>query len=426
MTKTNSAYPGADDITRVELENGITILCRSNFNSPSVILRGNLSAGTLFDTDEKRGLADFTASTLMRGTEKRDFQAIYNDLESVGASFGFNAATYTVGFGGRALAEDLPLLTGMLSDGLRQPIFPADHIEKLRAQHLAGLAMREENTGDMADLVFDEILYKDHPYQYTGDGTPESIMSITRDDLVNFHQKHYGPRGMVIAVVGAIEADDAVTQIRESLADWQNDAQPPVASVPMMAPLAERVRRDHVIVGKSQSDLMMGFLGPKRLDDDFMAASLGNSVLGRFGMMGRIGDSVREKSGLAYHAYSSISAGRGPGAWYVSAGVNPSNIEKAIDLIIKELEIFIKEGVSEEELNDSKSNYIGSLPLSIESNGGVASKLLHIERYKLGLDYYREYPDSVRAVTRDEILAVARKYIELDRLAIATAGPSIQ
>jgi zinc protease len=154
-----------------------------------------------------------------------------------------------------------------------------------------------------------------------------------------------------------------------------------------------------------------------------MAASLGNSILGKFGLMGRIGDSVREKSGLAYYAYSSLSAGRGPGAWYVSAGVNPSNIEKAIDLIIKELETFIESGVTEEELLDNQTNYIGSLPLSLQSNSGVAGALLNIERYDLGLDYYRQYPDLVRAVTRDDILTVAQKYIEPHRLVIATAGP---
>ena len=423
MTNTNSAFPGADDITRVVLENGITVLCRTNFNSPSVVLRGNLPAGSLFDTEEKLGLAGFTASALMRGTEKRDFQSIYDALESVGASFGFNAGTHTLGFGGRSLSEDLPLLMELLSEGLRQPTFPDEHVERLRAQHLAGLAMRDQDTGDMAELLFDEILYAGHPYRHTGDGTPETIQAITRDDLVAFHQSKYGPRNMVVTLVGAIEADDAVAQVSEILGDWENPDQPPKPTVEEMSPLEERVRRHHAIAGKSQADLMMGFLGPKRLDDDFMAASLGNSVLGRFGLMGRIGDSVREKSGLAYYAYSSMSAGHGPGAWYVSAGVNPSNIEKAIDLIIKELALFIESGVSEEELLDNQTNYIGSLPLSLESNSGVAGALLNIERYDLGLDYYRQYPDLIRAVTRDDILAVARKYIEPHRLAIATAGP---
>jgi zinc protease len=154
-----------------------------------------------------------------------------------------------------------------------------------------------------------------------------------------------------------------------------------------------------------------------------MSASLGNNILGQFGMMGRIGDVVREKSGLAYYAYSSLSAGTGPGSWEVSAGVNPQNVARARQLIQDELERFMQEGVTEEELVDSKANFIGRLPLSLESNGGVANALLNIERHKLGLDYYRRYPDLVNEVTQDSVLDTARKFIDINRLAVAMAGP---
>jgi zinc protease len=153
-----------------------------------------------------------------------------------------------------------------------------------------------------------------------------------------------------------------------------------------------------------------------------MAASLGNSVLGQFGMMGRVGKSVREKSGLAYYVYSGLSAGLGPGSWSVSAGVSPANVKKAGDLIVKELKRFIKGGVTKEELLDSQANFIGRLPLSLESNGGVAGALISMERYSLGLDYYRRYPDLVKSVTPSDVLKVARKYIDPDRLVVAVAG----
>jgi zinc protease len=132
---------------------------------------------------------------------------------------------------------------------------------------------------------------------------------------------------------------------------------------------------------------------------------------------------VRETSGLAYYAYSNLSAGIGPGSWAVSAGVNPANVRKASDLIVSEMGRFAREGVTPEELEDSQANFIGRLPLSFESNGGVATALINIERYELGLDYYRMYDGKVRAITRDEVLEVARKYIDAERLAIAVAGP---
>jgi zinc protease len=175
--------------------------------------------------------------------------------------------------------------------------------------------------------------------------------------------------------------------------------------------------------GKSQTDLMVGALGPLRRDSEFLAALLGNSILGQFGMMGRIGNVVREQSGLAYYASSSLSAGIGPGTWEVSAGVNPINVEKALDLIVEQIRIFVEGGVKPEELQDSQDNFVGRLPLSLESNSGVANALINIERHGLGLDYYRQYEDMVRAVTPELVQAASHKYLNPAALAIATSGP---
>lgn len=275
----------------------------------------------------------------------------------------------------------------------------------------------------MADITFDEILYRGHPYSRSEDGNPETIKAITRKDLVNYHRRGFGPRGMVIAIVGAVEPKKVFDLVQRALGDWKNPEQLEFSPLPELRPLTETVSRHYKIAGKSQSDIVLGTNGPRRKDPEFLAASLGNNILGQFGMMGRLGESVREKAGLAYYVYSSLSAGIGPGAWTVSAGVNPANVKKASDLIVKELKRFIKEKVTKEELADSQANFIGRLPLAFESNGGVAGALVSIERYDLGLDYYRRYPDMVRAVTAADVLEAARKYIDPERLAVATAGP---
>ena len=417
------SLPGIDDVHRMELSNGIIVLARANFNSPSVVISGYLHAGGLLDPDDKLGLADFASSALMRGTQMRDFQKLYDELESVGASFGYNSGTHYVGFGGRSLVEDLPLLLDVMADTLQNPTFPLDQVEKLRAQMLTSLAIRAQDTSDMASLVFDELLYEGHPYSRADEGWPETVQAITRDDLVQFHRKHYGPRGMVISIVGAVEPEKAADEVERILGGWQNEAQGDAPALPEFTPPAKAVKKHHAIPGKSQSDIVMGTYGPKRNSPEYMPASLGNNILGQFGLMGRIGDVVREQSGLAYYAYSSLSVGIGPGAWYVSAGVNPSNVEKATDLITQELKRFVGAGITAEELADSQANFVGRLPLSLESNGGVAGALLNIERFDLGLDYYRQYPDLVKAVTLDDVRETAQKYIHPERLVIATAGP---
>lgn len=422
-TKPKSSLPSPEDVYQTTLANGITILARSNFNSPSINMGGYLPAGAIFESDEKLGLADYVASMLMRGTQARSFDSIYNELETAGASLGFDSGVHNVNFGGRALVEDLPLLLKLLSESLRTPTFPKDEMERLRTQLLTGLALRAQDTSDMADLLFEQFLYADHPYGKPSDGFVETIQAISRKDLETFHRLHFGPRGMVLAIVGAIHPKKAVEAVEKFLGGWAVPSQREAPALPLLKPIRKTIRKHHGIAGKSQSDLVVGTLGPTRMSPDYMAASLANSVLGQFGMMGRIGHVVRERSGLAYYAYSSLHAGVGPGSWEVAAGVNPKNLKKALGLIDAELRRFVKSGVTKNELADSQANYVGRLPLSLESNGGMISAILNIHRYQLGMDYYQHYESKVRSVTRDDVVEVARKYIDPDRLVIATAGP---
>jgi zinc protease len=417
------ALPGADDITRAVLPNGIVMLARPNFNSPSVVVSGYLSTGSLHEPDELLGLAGFTAEGLMRGTQRRTFQEIYDLLETAGASLGISGGTHTSGFGGKALAEDLSLLLDLLADTLRRPAFPADQVEKLRARLLTGLAIRAQDTGEMASLAFDQIVYAGHPYARPDDGYIETIQAIARADLINFHAKNFGPRGMVVAVVGAVEPLRAVEQVEAVLGDWLNPDQPDAVQLPPVSSPAEPRRHKVDIPGKYQADIVVGAAGPLRRDPEYLAAALGNNILGQFGMMGRVGEVVREKAGLAYYAYSSLSGGLGPGPWNVSAGIDPTNVDRAAELIQSEIRRFASEPVGPEELADSQSNFIGRLPLSLESNGGVAAALVNLERYDLGLDYYRQYPDLVRAVTAEQVLEAASRYLDSEQLAVAVAGP---
>ncbi len=417
------SLPGADDIHRRELANGIVVLVRSNFNSPSVVANGYLLAGSLFDHDERLGLAGFTADALLRGTEQRSFHEIYDSLESAGANLHITGGVHTTGFGSKALVEDLDLLLELLAEALRKPTFPADQLELLRARHLTSLAIRAQDTREMSSLTFDQITYPDHPYARPDDGYPETIQAITQEDLVDFHRRYYGPKGMVISVVGAVEAEEVFTRIEGLLGDWKNSDQPAPPVLPSNPMPADPLTRKVDIPGKFQTDLVVGLIGPQRRSKDFVPAALGNNILGVFGMMGRIGESVREKAGLAYYAYSQLSGGMGPGPWYVSAGVDPANVEQAIELIREEIGRFSSQVVTADELSDSQSNFIGRLPLSLESNSGMASAILNLERYDLGLDYYRKYPEMVRKVSVEDILASASRYWDSDKLAVSIAGP---
>ncbi len=417
------SLPGPDDIHRAILSNSITFLCRTNFSSPSVVVSGYIPSGSYLDPEDKLGLAYFTAASLMRGTRLRSHQEIFNALESAGATFGFGASVHNTSFGGRALAEDLPLLLQTLNECARYPAFPPDQVERLRTQILTHLAIREQSTGDMASLTFDRILFDGHPYSRPEDGFAQTIRRIHQNDLLDFHAGTYGPQGMIVVVVGAIEPARAVEQAEAILGDWRNPVQPDPVNLPDM-PSPNKARRRHLAIpGKSQVDLVMGTTGPRRLSEDFLPASLGNNILGQFGLMGRIGEVVREKAGLAYYASTSLNCWIASGSWEVTAGVNPANLNRAIDLIRSELWRFVSEPVTEEELTDSQSNFIGRLPLSMESNAGVANAILSMERFNLGLDYFHRYPGLIQSITPEMILSTVKKYIDPARLITVSAGP---
>ncbi len=420
-----SHLPGEDNIQRVELPNGIILLTKSNFQSPTVIISGYLNCGALHDPKEKLGLSLFTSFALMRGSVFRRYRKIYNELESAGATLGFGSSIQTTSFGGKSLVEDLPLLLKILSEAVRWPVFPPLQLKILLSQMITGLQIREQDTAERASMRFDEILFPNHPYGVVEEGTIESLKRIKRSDLVKFHKQFYGPAGMVITIVGAIDHTQAVELIYQALGDWENPIWLPPPTIPEV-PNKKFAYREHInIPGKSQTDIIMGSYGPRRTSPEFLIASLGNNILGQFGMMGRIGEAVREKSGLAYYAATALNAWQSAGSWEITAGVNPNNIDQTIEIIQNEIARFVSEPVADEELADSKSNLIGLIPLSIESNAGVANAIVRMERYKLGLNYLREYPGILSEISKEQILQVSQKYLDPNRLITISVGTGL-
>ena len=416
--------PGPETVTRRELSNGLVILVRENFLSPSVVVSGYLRVGSLGETRQLAGLAHLTALALMRGTKTRSFREIFETIESIGARLGVGAGMHITLFHGKALVEDLNLLMNLWGDALRNPVFPETQIDRLKAEQETALAIRDQDTGAMAQLAFDEMAYPKHPYSMSTSGYRDTVVKFSPADLSTFHRQLYGPQGMVIAIVGAVKAEAAVEVVEKKLGDWLNPQQLDRPEIPPIAQPSGLLRKDVPIPGKSQCDLILGSPGPSRFDEEYIAAALGNSILGRFGLYGRIGDAVRESAGLAYYAYSTMGAGPGPGPWEVIAGVNPTEVERAIELIQAEIGRLVTERVTKLELHENQANFIGRLPLQLESNEGVAGALIHIERYGLGMDYYQRYSNIVSEVTREQVLQVAQRFLDPDRLVIAVSGPT--
>lgn len=425
-TARRNTLPGADDVARVVLPNGIVILARENFTSQSVVISGSVVVGSVFEDAATAGLAAMVASSLMRGTRSRDFDAIHETLEGLGASLGIGGGVHSTSFGGKALAEDLSTLLDLLSAALREPTFPVDQVERLRGEVLTSLKIRQQDTRSVANDAFRKLAYPEsHPYNRSASGEIETISALSIDQMRAFHRDHFGPRGLIIVVVGAVSTTDAIQQVTDIFGGWENPAQPAIPKLEDVPALAAPQQSFRVVAGKTQSDLVIGWPGPSRFAADFQAANLANNVLGVFGMMGRLGKTVREEQGLAYYCGSRVGGGPGPSPWQVSAGINPANVQLAIDSTLREVERLTTELISEADLEDNKANFIGRLPLTMESNEGVASTILNMETYQLGLDYIRNYATLINAISREEVLAAAQKYLHPAAYALAVAGPEI-
>lgn len=416
------ALPDENTVHRVQFDNGLTLLVYHNPNVESVVLRGSLSAGSVFDSIDKHGLASITASLLMSGTQTRDFDNINGELEDIGAELEFTTHNFRVMIDGRALAEDLLTLIEVLADALRHPIFPEDELAQELTKRQTELNYAAQNPRYMAARKFYEALYPDnHPYHYSTYGSITSLARVTREDVVRYHAQQYSPNNMILVLVGNVDTNTVETIIGNYLGDWQTTGLPeptlPIVENP------QQIKRVHLpIADMSQTDIVIGAIGASRKDSDYRAATIANSILGEFAMMGRIGEVIREDLGLAYYAYSRLEGGQGRGAWHINIGTDPENVDLAISKALEEIERLITEKVSPDDLQDNQMYFSGRLPLRIESTTGLASALHTIQRYDLGLDYLVRYHDIIYSITTDDVLNAAQRYLHPERLVIATAG----
>jgi len=410
-------------IDRREMGNGPVVLTTRYANSPQVVVRASVLAGSVFDPADKVGLARFTGPMVIRGTRERGFQAISEETDRLGMALNVETGRLTSQVSIRCLKEDLPRAMEILAEVLRGPSFPAEEVEKLRAQIITALREQETMPRVVAERRFLEEIYPPgHPYRLWPSGTVESVAGISRDDLLSFYQRHFRPDQLTLAVVGDLSPEEALDQAHRVLGDWQAEGEKPPMEIPAVG-LPPASVREVEVPGKFQSELVMGLPALSRLDPDYYALRLGNLILGELGLAGRLGAVIRDQMGLAYHVSSELQASIGPSPWAVRAGVNPANVDRAIDAARREIERWREELVTDEELGDGKSFLIGSLPLALEASDGLAHMLLDIEFYRLGLDYLDRYPRLIASITSEQIRDAVRKWIHPDHLVTVVAGP---
>jgi len=413
---------------RVKLDNGITVIAKSNHTTPAVSLVVGVRTGAYFDPPERDGTAALCARVLDRGTVTRSANAIADDLDGRGASLSVAAGRHQMAIAATCLVDDLAAVLELAADIARHPRFADSEIETRRDNLITAIRQEEDSPAAMAADAFAKALYGSHPYARKVRGTVAGIESIRRQDLVRFHQKGYDPPAITVIVVGDIEEEKAIAAVSKLFGAWPPSAKASltdkaVVTVPDAPVIIERKLVSVPMMNKSQADVVYGFAGIRRSHPDYTAFSVMNNALGQYAIGGRLGDNIRERQGMAYYVSSSLDATFGPGPFAIRAGVAGANVEKTIASIDAELTSVIEAGFTQQEIDESKSYMIGALPRQLETNAAIASFLLTIETFNLGLDYDERLPGLIGAITKDAADAAARQLLDPKRATIAVAGP---
>ena len=411
-------------VARRTLPNGARLLCLENRASETVVLGGLFVGGAVLDPPGREGLTSLAAAVAQRGTTSRSYDQIYDQLDSLGASLSMGASTHTVGFRTKCLSRHWPTVAGVLVDMLRRPSFPEAELQRARGELLTSLREIDQSTRAVAARELAHLVYPEgHPLRHPSYGYPTSVEAIARDELAACHQRLFRPDALILTLVGDVAAGAGLDAVADLVGDWSRPCEALPAPDLGAAHPPEAQRAAFPLADKSQSDIALGFKAIPRGHPDFDALDQATEIIGGIGLMGRLGDNVRDRQGLAYYVFARFAEGFGDALWAVNAGVNPANAERAIASILDEIKRIQEEPVSEQELADCQSYLVGVLPIHLETNDGLASTLNNIELFGLGDDYLQRYPAIVRSVTREAIQRAAQAHLTAERYSLAVSGP---
>ena len=422
MTSATTAARGLAPSRQV-LPNGMTIIAKETRTTPAVTLHAGVLAGTIYDPPGQAGVAHFLSRTIDRGTATRTADQIAEELDNRGVTLSVSVNRHAVSLVCTCLVEDFDIVLDILADIVKRPTFPPGEVEIRRGEIITLIRQDEDNPATMASQAVMKALYgPTHPYGRPVRGTADTIERLDGPGLLEFHTTRFTPPAMSLAIVGDVTPSHAFDAAASAFDGWKG-APIDTSEVPLV-PVADG-RRVHVVpmMNKAQADIAYGFTTILRADPRYYAYWLMNNILGQYSLGGRLGDSIRERQGMAYYVFSSLDANVIPGPLIVRAGVNPSNVERAVASIDAELSTLAAQGPTEKELTESRQYLIGSLPRNLETNIGIANFLQTSEFFGLGLDYDVRMPGLLRAVTRDEVHDAAREVLDPAKAAVAVAGP---
>jgi zinc protease len=408
---------------RVRLANGAVVVAKETPKTPAVSINLAVRAGSIDDAADAPGATHLLSRVIDRGTASRSADTIADELDGRGISLTITVTRHLFTLACTCLAEDFDAVLALLADIVTAPSVPETELTIRKREAITVLRQDQDNPAITAVERLMELLYGPlHPYGRRARGTIESVEALTRNRLLELHAARFAPSEVSVVVVGGVEVSRVMEAAESVFGPWKRPA-PPAVAVP---PAPRAMERRQVVVpmmNKAQTDVAYGFTTLTRSDPEYYAAWLMNNVLGQYALGGRLGDSIRERQGMAYYVSSTFDPNVGAGPLMIRAGVSASNVERAIASIDEEMAALVRSGITTRELAESRQYMIGSMPRALETNAGIAQFLQTAEFFGLGLDYDLRLSGLLGGVTLDQVHAVARRYLDPARATVVVAGP---
>jgi zinc protease len=401
------------------LPNGLQVVAVLHHEQPIVSMRMIVRAGGALDPRNKLGLGDLAAALLTQGTATQSASEMNDAIDFIGGIMGAGAGTDSTFLEMVVMKDSFETGLRMLSDMARRPAFAPAEIDRQRQQIMSSLRVSLEDPEYVADAVFRRLVYGFHPYAWPQSGTPETLASITRDDLSAFHRKYFVPNNAILAVVGDVTAEEAFEGVKKAFGDWERREVP---SEPAVGP-PDPTRR-LVVINKPdavQTEVRVGHIGIRRNHSDYMAVNLAVRILGGEGA-NRLHQVLRTERGLTYGAQAQMIALRETGAFEASTNTRSDATGEVLRLIVDEFWRLQRERVGERELAEAKNYLTGSFPLTIETANSIATQVLNVVLHGLPVEQLQSFRERVNAVSVDDVQRVSRFYLRPDRLSIVLVG----
>ena len=409
---------------RVVLENEIVVYFLEDHELPLVSITATMRTGSWLDPADKIGLASLTGSVMRTGgggglSSKQVDEELEQFAGDVNISIGRQSGSASLDILSKDLKRGLQIFAGLI----QTPSFEPARVELAKLQAIEGIRRRQDNPGSIVGREFLKLLYgPEHPTARESDIT--SITRITRDDLVAFHQKTIHPNGLMLGVTGDFDKSAMLALLREVFGEWRRGEVPvlTIADVPQSQtarPVVRFVNKD-----TSQTHLRIGHLSIKENDPDYVALAIANDILGGSSFRSRLFNDVRTKQGLAYSVGSRLNSGmHDQGVWLMRAETKLPSTQEVITRFIANMERMRTELVTDSELAEAKEAYVNSFVFSFASSSAIVGRLMTLEYDGLPKDFLQQLRARVIALTKEEILAAAKKHFKPERLTIVAVGP---